>query len=129
MTPIGVRLGFAAAAFCASATFAHAEVDHQKMARATLEQYIRPGYAELAGSAAALNLSVRKLCRHPSTETLEFAKHVFAATVAAWSAVEPIRFGRLSRKIIVMSASFFGPIRRAWEHGNCAGFLKISTRA
>ena len=43
MTPIGVRLGFAAAAFCASATFAHAEVDHQKMARATLEQYNRPG--------------------------------------------------------------------------------------
>ncbi len=97
MTPIGVRLGFAAAAFCASATFAHAEVDHQKMARATLEQYIRPGYAELAGSAGALDRSVRKLCRHPSTETLELAKHAFAATVAAWSAVEPIRFGPVAQ--------------------------------
>ncbi|MGB3022297.1 MAG: DUF1513 domain-containing protein [Methyloceanibacter sp.] len=81
-----------------SAPPAHAEADHAAIARAALEQYIRPGYAELAKSAVSLKQSVDALCRQPSTAALEGARDGFAATVAAWSQVEPIRFGPVAKE-------------------------------
>jgi uncharacterized protein len=76
-----------------SATFAEAEADHAAIAKASLEQYIRPGYTHLAESTEALNQSVAALCRTPSAAALKDTKEAFTATVEAWSLVEPIRFG------------------------------------
>lgn len=80
------------------ATAARAEADHAAIAKAALEQYIRPGYAELAESASSLKQSVDALCREPSAAALKVARDAFAAMVAAWSKVEPIRFGPVARE-------------------------------
>jgi uncharacterized protein len=77
--------------FCSAS--AHAEADHAAIAKASLEQYIRPGYAQFAASTEALNRSVSALCQTPSAEALKNAQKAFTATVEAWSMVEPIRFG------------------------------------
>jgi uncharacterized protein len=77
---------------------AQAEADHAAIAKASLEQYIRPGYAHLAESTAALNQSVAALCRTPSEAALKDTKEAFAATVDAWSLVEPIRFGPVAEQ-------------------------------
>ena len=77
---------------------AQAEADHAAIAKASLEQYIRPGYAHLAESTEALNQSVTALCRTPSEAALKDAKEAFAATVQAWSLVEPIRFGPVAEQ-------------------------------
>jgi predicted lipoprotein len=76
----------------------HAEADHAAIAKQSLEQYIRPGYAHLAESTAALNQSVAAVCRTPSEAALKDAKEAFAATVQAWSLVEPIRFGPVAEQ-------------------------------
>ena len=76
----------------------HAEADHAAIAKQSLEQYIRPGYAHLAESTAALNQSVAAVCRTPSEAALKDAKETFAATVQAWSLVEPIRFGPVAEQ-------------------------------
>jgi len=81
-----------------AAVAAHAEADHAAIAKAALEQYIRPGYAALADSAGALKQSVDTLCHDPSAEGLKLARDAFAVTVAAWSKVEPIRFGPVARE-------------------------------
>ncbi|MGB8710304.1 MAG: imelysin family protein, partial [Methyloceanibacter sp.] len=83
---------------CSIAGIAHAEADHAAIAKASLEQYIRPGYAHLAESTAALNQSVAALCRTPSEAALKDAKEAFAATAEAWSLVEPIRFGPVAEQ-------------------------------
>ena len=70
-----------------------AEADHAAIAKASLTQVIRPGYAALADAAGALQGKVETLCQQPSTATLKEAKAAFASTVAAWSKVEIIRFG------------------------------------
>ncbi len=80
----------------AVATLAHAETDHAAIARAALNDVIRPGYAALAGEAASLNDKVGTLCREPSASSLEASKKAFVATVAAWSKVEILRFGPIS---------------------------------
>jgi uncharacterized protein len=84
---------FSALLLFANASAADAEADHGAIARRALERYIRPGYAELASSAAALDRSVGTLCEQPSATALETARKAFAGTVVAWSKVEPIRFG------------------------------------
>jgi hypothetical protein len=79
-------------------TVAEAEADHAAIARQSLEQYIRPGYAHLAESTEALNQSVVALCRTPSAAALKEAKGAFTATVEAWGLVEPIRFGPVAEQ-------------------------------
>ena len=83
---------------CSTTVLAQAEADHAAIAKASLEQYIRPGYAHLAESTEALNQSVTALCRTPSEAALKDAKEAFAATVQAWSMVEPIRFGPVAEQ-------------------------------
>ena len=81
-----------------SGTSAQAEADHAAIAKASLEQYIRPAYAHLAESSDALNQSVAALCRKPSPAALTDTKEAFAATAEAWSLVEPIRFGPVAEQ-------------------------------
>ncbi|HKA65705.1 MAG TPA: imelysin family protein [Methyloceanibacter sp.] len=79
-------------------TIAIAKADHAAIAKQSLEQYIRPGYAQLAKSSKALNQSVAALCRTPSEAALKDTKEAFTAAVEAWSLVEPIRFGPVSEQ-------------------------------
>ena len=81
-----------------SATSAQAEADHAAIAKASLEQYIRPGYAYFAESSDALNQSVAAMCRKPSPAALKDTQKAFAATVETWSLVEPIRFGPVAEQ-------------------------------
>ena len=83
----------AAVLLCRRKPRAQAEADHAAIAKASLTQVIRPGYAALADAAGALQGKVETLCQQPSTATLKEAKAAFAGTVAAWSKVEIIRFG------------------------------------
>lgn len=90
----GLRsLLLAALLCCAAAPSAHAEADHGAIARAALSEVVRPGYAELARSATALNGKVDALCEAPSAAGLDAAKEAFVATVMSWSRVEIFRFG------------------------------------
>ena len=72
---------------------AQADADHAAIAKASLEQYIRPGYTQFAQSTDALKRSVGALCQKPSAAAVKDTQDAFAATVEAWSVVEPIRFG------------------------------------
>ena len=81
-----------------SVTPAHADADHGAIAKASLEQYIRPGYAQFAVAADALKQSVAALCQKPSATALKDTEKAFAATVEAWSIVEPIRFGPVAQE-------------------------------
>jgi predicted lipoprotein len=85
---------FAPALFAADA---RAEVDHAAIARAALQEVIRPGFTALAESADALNGKIDALCKQPSTESIEDAKAAFASAVAAWSKVEILRFGPVTQ--------------------------------
>ena len=81
-----------------SSIAARADADHAAIARASLQQYIRPGYAQLAQSTEALKQSVAALCGKPSPAALKDTHDAFAATVEAWSVVEPIRFGPVAQE-------------------------------
>jgi predicted lipoprotein len=72
---------------------ARAETDHAAIARAALTEVIRPFYAALAEETAALSDKVAALCQAPSSASLDASRKAFAATVAAWSKVEILRFG------------------------------------
>jgi hypothetical protein len=82
---------------CASALSAHAEADHAAIARASLNEVIRPGYAALANATGALKGKVENLCTEPSTAALNETKDAFAAAVMAWSKVEIFRFGPVTQ--------------------------------
>jgi predicted lipoprotein len=88
----------AIAILVAGVTPAQAEADHAAIAKQSLEQYIRPGYAHLAESTDALNQSVVALCRKPSEAALKETQKSFTATAEAWSLVEPIRFGPVTEQ-------------------------------
>jgi predicted lipoprotein len=96
-----MRRGFAtvllcASTVCASAVRVQAEADHGTIARAALSEVIRPGYAAFAEEVASLNETVGALCKEPSAASLDASKQAFAATVAAWSKVEILRFGPIT---------------------------------
>jgi predicted lipoprotein len=76
---------------------AQGEADHAAIARAALTEVIRPGYAALAVSADDLQRKMDALCASPSESALDQAKQAFAATVAAWSKVEILRFGPVTQ--------------------------------
>jgi len=80
------------------ATAAQADADLPAIAKASLEQYIRPGYAQFAQSTDALKQSVAALCQKPSAAAVKDTQDAFAATVEAWSVVEPIRFGPVAQE-------------------------------
>ena len=77
---------------------AQADADLAAIAKASLEQYIRPGYAQFAQSTDALKQSVGALCGKPSPAAVKDTQKAFAATVEAWSVVEPIRFGPVAQE-------------------------------
>jgi predicted lipoprotein len=87
------RRALAVAILLANVAPVHAEADHAAIAKASLERYIRPGYAQFTQSTEALKQSVATLCNKPSPAAMKDAQKAFAATVEAWSVVEPIRFG------------------------------------
>ena len=68
------RAALTIALLCLSTSAAQAESDHAAIARDSLEQYIRPGYAQLAKSAEALSQSVGALCTQPSAASLKGAQ-------------------------------------------------------
>jgi predicted lipoprotein len=79
-------------------TAAQAETDHAAIARATLGEIIRPGFTALAESATELGANVETLCTKPSAENVEAVKLAFADTVSAWSKVEILRFGPITKE-------------------------------
>ncbi|HEX7532919.1 MAG TPA: imelysin family protein [Methyloceanibacter sp.] len=70
-----------------------AETDYAAIAKASLNEAIRPGYAALAETTATLDAKVAALCKDPSADALKDAKGAFAGAVDAWSKVEIFRFG------------------------------------
>jgi uncharacterized protein len=95
---IATSLIFAILCLGIAATQAQADADHAAIAKASLEQYIRPAYAHFAESSDALSQSVAALCRKSSPTALKDTKEAFAATVEAWGLVEPIRFGPVAEQ-------------------------------
>jgi predicted lipoprotein len=94
MRPERLLLIVAATLLCGSAPPApQGTADHAAIARDALVEVIRPGYADLAKETGTLQRKVGTLCQQPSALALGDAKSAFAATVAAWSKVEILRFG------------------------------------
>jgi predicted lipoprotein len=85
-------IGLTAAILLAVAP-AQAETDHAAIAKASLNEVLRPGYAALAGAAEDLDEKIAGLCAKPSVQGLDAAKQAFAETADAWSKVEIFRFG------------------------------------
>lgn len=77
---------------------AHADTDHAAIATASLDQFIRPGYAAFAATAVTLKQATAALCAKPSADALDDARKAFAGAVASWSVVEPIRFGPVAEE-------------------------------
>ena len=98
MRTIAALQALSLTALCASAVPVHADADHAAIAKATLEQFIRPGYAHFTESTEALSQSVSALCAKPSAAALKDTQKAFAATVEAWSVVEVIRFGPVAQE-------------------------------
>ena len=75
---ISQPLLIAAALLVVSQSGARAEADHAAIARASLTQVIRPGYAAFAAAAGALQGKVATLCQQPSAAALREARDAFA---------------------------------------------------
>jgi uncharacterized protein len=88
----------AAVIVCAGAPAAHAEADHQKVARDAVSKVIQPGYHDLAEAAKNLKKKTDTLCAAPSEPGFAATKEAFAAAVARWSRVEIFRFGPANHK-------------------------------
>jgi uncharacterized protein len=88
----------AAVLLCAGLPSAHAEADHGAIARAALDNVIRPGYDALTVSTGRLKDKAEALCAAPSAAALTDAKEAFAATVESWSKVEIFRFGPINKE-------------------------------
>ncbi len=87
----------AAVLVCTGLQCAHAETDHGAIARATLSNVIRPGYAALTAATGGLKDKAAALCAEPSAAALKATKDAFAATVESWSKVEIFRFGPVNQ--------------------------------
>ena len=62
-----------------------------------IEGYIRPAFHQFAEETGSLQLNVATLCSSPSTETLETARNQFRSAVTAFSRVEFVRMGPLTK--------------------------------
>lgn len=90
------RLQFLAIAFGVLASApagAAAPGDTPQIVENAVAGFVRPGYARFEATADALARKTAALCGAPSAAVLEEARSAFAATVAAWSRIEVIRFG------------------------------------
>jgi predicted lipoprotein len=88
---------FAVAVLPLCTSTAYAEGDPAAIARASLTEVIRPGYAALASTTGALKDKMGALCKQPSVDALGQAKSAFVGAVDAWSKVEVLRFGPITQ--------------------------------
>ncbi len=93
-----MRLLLAAAliAFAAPAV-AQSQIPSKEIITAAIENYIRPNFHQFAEESAALETSVAALCATPSADVLTAAQDQFRSTVIAFSRVEFIRIGPLTK--------------------------------
>lgn len=107
----------------AAAPDAHSEADHAAIARASLDEVIRPSLAALSEAGAALQAKVDALCASPSPAAVEAAKESFPAAVNAWSRVEILRFGPIVQDRRYERLFYWLDAPRAWA---CARFRRRS---
>lgn len=62
-----------------------------------IDGYIRPAFHQLAEESGSLATNVTALCGTPSADALERARNQFRSTVVAYSRIEFIRIGPLTR--------------------------------
>jgi len=62
-----------------------------------IDGYIRPAFHQFAEETGSLQLNVAALCTTPSAETLETARNQFRSAVTAFSRVEFVRLGPMTR--------------------------------
>ena len=88
---------FLAAAFALATTpvLAQAPVTTGEVISAAIEDFIRPGFHELATSAASMKDGIAALCATPSEEHLSVGRDGFKAVVLAYSGVEFVHVGPL----------------------------------
>jgi predicted lipoprotein len=91
--PLALAAGLIALVPILLGASARAETDHAALAKASLNEVIRPGYAALAVAAEDLEAKLSALCTKPSAEGVDAAETAFASTADAWSKVEIFRFG------------------------------------
>ncbi len=75
-----------------------ASASPQQVVQQAVDGFIRPGYQRFHAAASALSEAVGRLCDAPSGERLAGARSAFADAVAAWSAIEIVRFGPVTEE-------------------------------
>lgn len=82
-----------------SACATHAPATHgagtMPLGARVLDGYIRPATRDLHAAVAGLQQGVAAYCSRPDPATRRAVEQRFAAAVAAWARVEPLRFGPL----------------------------------
>ncbi|OQM76487.1 imelysin family protein [Manganibacter manganicus] len=76
---------------------ASAAVQASDVISRAVDGFIRPAYAALSENAAAMSGGMDALCAKPSRQDLDAARKDYAALVGAWSKVEFIRFGPITK--------------------------------
>ena len=92
-----VSLAFAIIVFAPAISKAATGFKHSGLASEALYQHILPAYKKLEHHAAAVEASVQKLCTVATQRNLIETRDQFTHLVAAWSAIEHIRFGPVAR--------------------------------
>jgi predicted lipoprotein len=93
-----MRLLLAATLIALSApALAQSAIPTRDIITGAIEDYIRPNFHQFAGEAASLAVNVGDLCATPSADELTQAQNQFRATVTAFSRIEFIRIGPLSK--------------------------------
>ncbi len=72
--------------------------EQSALAKTMLIGYIRPNYAQFLKAAQELETTTKTLCKTASPATLAQEKQAFAKTVLAFSRIEHIRFGAMTKK-------------------------------
>lgn len=69
----------------------------QEVLAHSVEDYIRPGYAEFAATSARMSEAMTVLCTDADGSSLARAREDFATTITAWAGIELVRFGPVMR--------------------------------
>jgi len=80
----------------APVTPAQSAIPHHELIVGAIENYIRPGFRQLAEETGSLATNVAALCAAPSAAALEQARDQFRSAVIAFSRVEFVRVGPLT---------------------------------
>jgi len=88
-------LALAALAFVAAGSPASAG---NAVVERAIDGFVRPGYAAFAARSGELRADMDALCAEPGPAALEAARRAFGEEVAAWSRVEPLRFGPVTEQ-------------------------------